>query len=108
MKCEVQSLMHTNTSKRQRVQRNITAGRAGPSNIPQDLLEIVLPGGVSDTVRKVAESVRGGKLIQDRDHAVWIIQKYMRFWFSEIGKLIRNCRNAYAYLINNLAHPTRR
>ena len=101
MKCEVQSLMHTNTSKRQR--RNITAGRAGPSNIPQDLLEIALPGGLSDTVRKVAESVRGGKLIQDRDHAVWIIQKYMRFWFSEIGKLIRNSRSGLAYLINNIS-----
>ena len=89
--------MQTNTNKRK---RSITAERVGPSNIPQELVDAVLAGGVSDMVRKVTESIRGGNLITRRDRAVGIIQKYMRFWFSEIGKLIRNRRG---YLINNLS-----
>ena len=93
--------MQTNTNKRRRPNiQNITAGRVGPSNIPQDLMLAVLPLPVSDLVRKVAESIRGGRLIARRDGAVAIIQKYLRFWFSEIGKLIRNRRG---YLINNLS-----
>ena len=97
--------MQTNTNKRRRQNiQNITRGRMGPSNIPQDAADYInLPGAplpVSDLVRKVAESIRGGRLIARRDGAVAIIQKYLRFWFSEIGKLIRNRRG---YLINNLS-----
>ena len=96
--------MQTNTNKRRRQNiQNITEGHVGPSNIPQDLTNFVnaqLPA--SDLVRKVAESIRGGDLITRRDRAVGIIQKYMR-WFSEIGKVIRNSRSGYAYLINNIS-----
>jgi hypothetical protein len=62
--------MQTNTHKRK---RSITASRAGPSNIPQEFLDAVLAGGVSDTVRKVAEPIRGGNLITERDRAVVLL-----------------------------------
>jgi len=84
--------MQTNTNKRRRRNiHNITDGRVGPSNI--------IDGGITHEGLKWDEFFRGSRRITKENKAVGIIQKYMRFWFSEIGKLIRNSRNLYAYLI---------
>ena len=94
--------MQTNTNKHHRQRRSITDGRAGPSNIAPDLMQLIMPDwAVDDTgismQRKRLEYARGRSI-----KASLTIQKYVRFWFSEIGQLIRDIRDPSRMLVRLL------
>ena len=63
------------------------------------IMQDLIPLPVSDNHRRQMEYVSGSNLLWDQEQALLplqaasrIIQKYVRFWFSEIGKLICESR----------------